>query len=594
MKSAGATAVLTGNGIGTALITVTNKACQYSLTIIVQCVDPIAAAANPYIQLSSSVLTVNVSSAYTSITADLIGGSSDDYSGFVWSVNDSSICAVYGQNEVGKIRALKAGQTYVTVSHPKSAYTAQLLVVCDEIQESECYISVPSSIITVKPNAGAQTVTASLINGTNTDKYNFGWSLDVYDVIDFQYSANVCTITPKQTGSATITISHPKAAYDQQIIVNVQEYSNFAFPQVSSTITQGTVSFLTMQVPTTSVTTHVEYSVDNSQICSISGTKAVAQITGVSSGSTTVRAKLVASSTGVVQAESEMLVYVKEAAVNTVYITSSNTIFTVNKGKSQTLSATLTGNGITNSDQYNLKWTTSDSDIVQVTGISSDGTVSGQSIYITALKPGEALITCSHEKAASDLQFYVVVPGSAEKLVTLNKTYLTLTKGSSGTTLKANIENAESSSDYYDLVWSAETVNGSEIVRIMGTGQTVTVYPMATGETTVMAQLPDTQKVAKCTVVVEAGKSLSFETSSKKVQPFHSKKVMYTVSPPDAVLTWTMAQEDDYFEYHDLGCDTEGVGYVEISGIKEGTGPPCLRYKRVGKSSVYCKSCMGL
>jgi hypothetical protein len=123
------------------------------------------------------------------------------------------------------------------------------------------------------------------------------------------------------------------------------------------------------------------------------------------------------------------------------------------------LSATLTGNGITNSDQYNLKWHTSDSDIVQVTGISSEGTVSGQSIYITAMKPGEALITCSHEKAASDLQFYVVVPGTGEKLVTLNKTYLTLTRGSSGTQLKATIDNAESSSNYYDLIWSAEQVN---------------------------------------------------------------------------------------------------------------------------------------
>ena len=87
-----------------------------------------------------------------------------------------------------------------------------------------------------------------------------------------------------------------------------------------------------------------------------------------------------------------------------------------------------------------------------------------------------------------------------------------------------------------------------------------------------MAQLPDSDKVAKCTVVVEAGKSLSFETSSKKVQPFHSKTIKYIVSPPDAVLTWTRAQEDDYFEYHDLGCDTEGIGYVEVSGIKEGTG----------------------
>lgn len=569
---AGATAVLKGNSIGTALITVTNTACQYSLTIIAQCVDPVAASANPYIQLSSSVLTVNVSSTYTSITADLVGGTTDDYANFVWSSNDSSICAVYGQNEVGKIKAVAAGQTYITVSHPKAAYSAQILVVCDEVQESECYISVPSSIITMKPTASAQTVTATLVNGTSTDKYNFSWSLDVYDVIDFQYSANVCTITPKQTGSATITISHPKAAYNQQIIVNVQEYTDFAFPQSSISITQGTVSFQNMQVPTTTVTTHVEYSVENSNICSITGTKSVAQITGIAPGTTTVTAKLVASSTGVVQSTSEMLVYVKEASTTAVYITSSSTIYTLNKGKSQSLSATLSGTGVTSSDQYNMKWTTNDTDIIQITGISSDGTVSGQSIYITALKSGEALITCSHEKAASTLQFYVVVPGSAEKTVSLNKTYLTLTKGSSGSTLKATIENAESSSDYNSLEWSAETVNGNEIVRVMGNGQTVTIYPISTGQTTVMAQLPDTTSVAKCTVVVEAGKSFAFETSSKSVQPKHSKKVKYTVSPPDATLNWTMSQEKDFFEYHDLGCDTNGVGYVEITGLLEGTG----------------------
>ncbi|MCF0241646.1 MAG: hypothetical protein HUK25_03360, partial [Treponema sp.] len=413
--------------------------------------------------------------------------------------------------------------------------------------------------------------------------------MDVYDVIDIQYSANVCTITPKQSGSATITISHPKAAYDQQVIVNVQEYTEFAFPQNSATITQGTVGFLNMQVPVTSVTTHVEYSVDNAAICSLSGTKSVAQLTGIKAGTTTVRAKLIASSTGVVQSSSEMLVYVKEAPVNAVFITSSSTIFTVNKGKSQTLSATLSGSGITTTDQYNLKWSTKDTDVISITGISSDGTVKGQSIYITALKPGEALITCSHEKAASDLQFYVVVPGTAEKLVTLNKTYMTLTKGSSGTALKANIDNAESSADYYELEWTADKVNGNEIVRIMGNGQNVTVYPIAVGETTVKCQLPNSDKIAKCTVIVEAGKSLSFETSSKKVQPFHSKKIKYLVSPPDAVLTWTTSQDDDYFDFNDLGCNSEGVGYVEVSGLKEGSGTLACVTDGSAKASVTIK-----
>lgn len=572
ITSSGANALLKGNGIGTAIVTVTNKECKYPLSIIVQVVDPILASQNPHIQLSSSVITVPVSSTYTSVTADLVGGTEEDFSQFLWKVNDSSICAVYGQNEVGKIRALSEGQTYVTVTHPKATYPAQLLVVCDKIEESECHISVPSSIISMKPNAAAQTITASLINGKETDKYSFSWSLDVYDVIDFQYSANVCTITPLQTGSATITISHPKAAYDQQVIVNVQEYSSFNFPQTNVTLSEGTTSFLTMQVPTTSVSTYVEYSVDNPNICSISGTKNVAQLTGVGAGTTTVRAKLIASSSGVEQASAEMLVYVKEAETSTTYITSSSTIYTVNKGKSQTLSATLTGNGVTNADQYNLKWTTSDSDVISITGINSDGTVSGQSIYITAKNPGEALITCSHEKAASDLQFYVVVPGSSEKVITFNKTYMTLVKGSSGTSLKANIENAESSNDYNELEWTVNSVGSSEVCRVMGSGQNVTIYPINVGEAEVMAQLPNSSSVAKCIVVVEAGKSFVLEASNISVQPFGTRKVKYTVSPANANLTWTMDQMNDVFTYSDLGCDENGVGYVQIEGIKEGTG----------------------
>ncbi|MCQ2588544.1 MAG: hypothetical protein MJ174_10540, partial [Treponema sp.] len=46
----------------------------------------------------------------------------------------------------------------------------------------------------------------------------------------------------------------------------------------------------------------------------------------------------------------------------------------------------------------------------------------------------------------------------------------------------------------------------------------------------------------------------------------------YKVSPPTALLTWTMAQDDDYFEYRDLGCDAEGNGEVEITGMKIGSG----------------------
>lgn len=573
VTAAGATATLHGNSIGTAIITVRNPACKYPLEIIAQCVDPIAAGESPFIQLTSSVMTVTVGSAYNTVSAELVGGEESDKSGFTWTTNDSNIAAVYGQNEVGKIKAVSAGTTYINVSHPKAIYPAQLLVVCDEVKTGNCSISVPSSIINMKPSDSSQTITANLINGDENDKYNFNWSLDVYDIIDFDYSANICQITPKQAGSVTITISHPKAAYDQQIRVNVQQYSSFKFPYESMTMTQGDVKFITMEVPATNVATHVEYSVENGAICSITGTKTTAQLTAVGNGTTTVKARLIATSSGVEQAKAEMMVYVKEKEVGSVYITANDTISTINKGKSQSLSATLVGAGVTSSDQQNLKWSTADSDIVQIAGVKADGTVIGQSVYITALKPGEAVITCSHEKAASNLQFYVVVPGAAEKIITLNKNYITIVKGKNGTELKANIENAESNADYYNIIWSVENVGEREVCRIMGSGQNVTIYPLNVGSATVRAQLPDSSVTAVCDIIVTANKSFAFETTTLSVLPKHTRKLKYTVSPPNTTLRWGYVQTEDYFTYRDLGADEDGVGYVEIEGLDaQGTG----------------------
>ncbi len=573
----GATASIKANSQGTAIITVTNTHCTYPLQIIVHVVDPIAAAANPYIQLSSSVMVIDTNNTYSSVTAELVGGDISDYSNFIWTSNNSQICNVYGQNEVGKIKGISEGTTFITVSHPKANYTAQILVICEKKMNNDCYISVPTSVINMKPTDDFTTITATLINGDINDKYNFNWSMDVYDIVDMQYSANVCTIRPKQAGTTNITISHPKADYDQQIIVTVQEYSSFAFPSTNITVLQGDVKFVNMQVPVTTVKTHVEYYVKNENICSISGTKEVAQITGITNGTTTVTAKLIASNSGIEQASADMMVYIKERATTDAYITSSSTIYTVTKGKSQTLKATITGTDVNPADQAGLKWNTSDSDIIELTGIGADGYVKGSSIYITAKKPGEAIITCSHEKAKSALEFYVVVPGTEKKIITLDKTYLTAVKGSQNVTVKATIENAESNDDYNNLEWKSVAANGldgSSIARVMGSGKTVHIYPVSPGEVTIYASLPDTDSVGKCTVIVEAGKSFSLDTTGLFIHPYEVKEIPYKVSPNNAVISWNVntTTGEDYFTFEDLGYDSNGNGKVQITGIKEGQG----------------------
>ena len=127
-------------------------------------------------------------------------------------------------------------------------------------------------------------------------------------------------------------------------------------------------------------------------------------------------------------------------------------------------------------------------------------------------------------------------------------------------------------------------MNGEEICRIMGSGQNVTVYPLKTGQTTVTAQLPDSDVVAKYTVLVEAGKMFTFESSVRSVQPKHTVTVKYTVSPPDTVLTWTTAQTEDFFEYHDNGCDADGNGSVEIIGNER---------NKIGSGTLTCISSEG-
>lgn len=589
------TAILNGNGIGTAIITCRQTSCSYPLNIIVQCIDPRAAASNPYIQLSASVINLSADGTYTDIKADLIGGSSGDFSGFSWASSDSAICSVYGQNETGKLKAISKGTTYITVSHPKASYPAQILVICDEPVANDCYISVPSSIITMKPTDGQKTITASLVNGSQTDRYNFSWSLDVYDVIDFQYAANVCTITPKQAGSVTITVSHPKAAYDQQIIVNVQQYANFAFPGDYLNITEGSVQFLNMEIPVSNISTYVRYYLKNpgdENIVSVTGTKNVAQITGVGSGSCTIYADLIATCNGTVQASDELLVYVRPKPAESVYITSSNTINTIQRGKSQTISAYLTGSGITQSDQYNLKWSTTDTDVITIGGLGADGTVTGNSIYVTAknisgVEAREAIITCTHEKAPSALQFYVFIPGAQQKYITINKAMINLTKGSSGTTLSATIDNAESREDYNDLKWSSETTEGTgEIVRILGSGQTVQIYPVGVGECTVKATLEGARNDGICTVIVSAPNSFAFEDSGTRITVLpvaaatngdNKKTRKFTYSPPDAELTFSANQADTYFNYSytrekDSNGKYTGNGVLTVEGIKVGSG----------------------
>ena len=583
--SSSSTAIVTGNSEGTTRITVRHKDCDYPLEIIVQVVDKSVLAANPFIQPGQNVLTLVESSSWTTVTAELMGGTVSDSADMVWASSDSSIIQVVGQNGEGRIRGIKEGMAYVTISHRKAAYEAQILVIVSPASAANYSISVGESIIQMKPNGNSKTISATLVNGDAADKYNFKWSLDNYDVVDISSTANTAIITPKQQGQVTLTVSHPKSAYDQQVIIKVSEYTQFGFGATSKVITEGKSTFINMQVPVTAVKCHVEYESTSPLVATAQGTASVCQLTALKPGTTTIKAKLVATATNVVQATADLLVSVEEGASQLVYITAPTTIHTMERGTNKTLSATLTGSGVIATDQQNLRWESADPSVVTLRGASTTGVVTGQSAYVEAVKSGETTITVSHDKSDTTLVFYIIVPGEEDKSVSLNKTYIILEKGV-GVDLAASIAGGKTE-DYNSITWTADKVDGENIVRLLGTGKTVQVYGLAPGVSTVRAQLPN-GKYATCDIEVQDSKTFSFGTTTVRVQPTKTVEVPYTVSPASASLTWVQ-NDNTFVSYQDMGND-EGQGIVTITGVKEGNSTlSCVTsYGSKGTLQVIC------
>ncbi len=581
------TALISGNKIGTTRIKVSHTNSEYPLYIIVQVIDPVAAGTIPYIQVPNPILNLVESSSWTTLTAELMGGKESDAIDFSWQIYDGNeLVDLYAQNGIAKIRAKKAGCAIVRVSHPKAVYPQDIRIICEAASTADYSIGVSSgNIMSIRPDAGDQTITATLVNGTSSDKYNFIWSLDVYDVVDLTYSANTAIITPLKEGTVTLTVSHPKSAYDQQIVIKVQQYNTFGFSVVSKTVIAGQSSFISMQIPASSEKTKVSYYSDNEKVVGISGTSAVCQITGRSAETTTVHANLISEKTGTVLATADMLVIVTPAVANLTYITDTSgnsSTFSMTLGTSKIITAEIIGDDITVIDSRELVWNVADKNILTLAGADAAGNVAGQSAYITAAKSGETTLTVSHPKAPGSLTYHIIVPGQDTIEVSLDKNFVNLEKGKN-TTVKATVSSKQSS-DYNKLVWSISKFGGDEIATINGGssengeirgGQSVTIYAKKAGIVTLTCLHSESGEKAECQVQVTDPKSLLLKQQVIKVMPNQSKTFEYTVSPADARMDWlwtsSSVDADSVFDYIPHGHNAEGNGTVTVTGIKEGT-----------------------
>ena len=429
--------------------------------------------------------------------------------------NDIITLTPNGNNAL--IRADAAGEARITISHPDSIFSTTIVVVVNPTPSGDQpYITVSKSLLTMKPADSEVSVNAKLIGGSATDIYGFTWTVDRYDVITLTTNQDQAIIRPLKEGTATITVSHPKTTLKAEIVVQITEYTQFNFSQSNITTKEGDVTFIPMQVPSfeSNYDLNIKYSVDNPLICAISGTNKVAQITAITAGTTIVRA------TAPSGAQTELLVYVRANDASTgVYLTTSTNVISMKSTSSaKEISASLVGG--TQQQQTLIRWVVSDPTIISLLG-------SGPSVQITPKKVGETTIVLSHPATASTYTIYVQVTGVAQG-ISLNKTYLSLTVGST-TELTANIDNGVAD-DYKLLTWTAQKVNGEDIVTVLGTQKTVQVYGLKSGQTKIRCTMAN-GSYAESDVLVEQTRGLSIATSSVRLMPGEVKRINYTITP---------------------------------------------------------------
>jgi hypothetical protein len=549
----GSTAIINGVTKGVARITVKHPSSSYSLEIIVNVLSKeeySSGTSTKYITTSQNIVEMDANNSKT-VTVTLVGGDSSSNNLFNWYIDRPDIVTLTANGNTALVRANSSGEARITITHPDSFFESTIVIsVNPAASTNQPYISVSKSIVTMKPGDSDTTVTAKLVGGSAVDYYGFNWTIDRYDVISLTTNMDQGVITPLKEGTATITISHPKTTLKAEIVVRVTEYTKFAFSQANVTTKEGDTIFIPMQVPSfeTNYSMNITYSTDNPQICSISGTNKVAQITAITAGTTIVHAT---APSGV---SADMLVYVRKNDASTgVYLTTSTNVISLKSTASpKEISASLVGG--TQAQQTGIIWTVTDPTIISLLG-------AGPSVQITPKKVGETTIVLSHPDTATTYTIYVQVTGTAQG-ISINKTYVSMLAGATAE-LSCTIDNG-TTSDYSLLTWTAQKVNGEDIVAILGTQKSVQLYGLKAGQTKIRVTMAN-GAYAESDVLVEMNKGITISTSSIRLMPNETKRIKYTVIPANDPVSCFTSTAD----YLDVSVDSAASELV-LTGKKEG------------------------
>ena len=367
------------------------------------------------------------------------------------------------------------------------------------------------------------------------------------------------TVQGLKPGTATVTAtaegkSGTCAVTVKAKAVNVTEVT---LDKTELTLTEDETETLTATVkPDNADNRKVTWSSDKTEVATVDG---AGRVTAVKPGEAVVT---VTTEDG--GRTATCAVTVKAKAVNVTEVTLDKTELTLTEGETETLTATVRPD---NADNRKVTWSSDKTDVATVDGAGR----------VTAVKPGEAVITVTTEDGGKTATCKVTVKAKAVNVteVTLDKTELTLTEGETET-LTATVK--PDNADNRKVTWSSDK---TEVATVGGDGR---VTAVKAGEAVVTVTTEDGGKTATCKVTVKAK---VVPVTGVEVNPWAvtlsvrgTSKLSYTIRPADATnqnVKWESESPSV------ATVDSEG----NVQGVAAGTAKICVTTEDGGFKS-YC------
>jgi hypothetical protein len=611
-----------GIGAGDAVITVTHKneneefRAKNNLTIHVRVVRDKIKEKVVYLTTQRNVIETVAGTDDERIYVQKIGGNVA-INNTTWSVSDGSIIDLRFQGYSAAFKALKAGMVKITVKNDESNYPLEIIIIVKPSLNNNIYISTNDTLLWLSPGQQRK-IAAELVNGDPKNNSKFQWSVNLQtpsdvevksvngNVITIIGSNQECIINAINEGWAEIRVKNEGkegAERDLIITVYVSLYKEISFSVSRKELVIGESEFIGINLPTYEYFKDKAFvSAENidggySDVCDVFYTNSMVLLKGRKEGVAVIKAAVEGK-----EGQAQMLVEVVEKInPNLNRIITEKSIYVLSpRSKPLVLNAVIGGPTVYEQDYEDIRWDFSmdtQKKVVDFIPKTSDANfrkrapdmtltkeyqAKGPTVQITPTGgTGTVNITVWHG-FVDEPQYknITVIVADLGNRFSVNTTDITV-NSTRPETVTARITGG-TTRDYEEIVWIAKMQqkwDGTmiEVVRIMGSGREVTLYPMNDGETEVFAIYNGETIPIKVKVVSDY--YFSFRSSNELMFPGERRDLHFDIKPVSSNVNWINVSnpgEDPVVSYSEvMGSAPGGEGevnrYLQVEARREGT-----------------------